>query len=180
MGLDGSRDKALAYDTLRERARERAAREEERVMYVAMTRARERLILSGGVQVAKWPPPGPASPPLAWLGPALLEEDLTRMATEEEPVIDVRWSTAAVRCSLNAPATVGRVLRTESLAPAGTGLPVAATPAPQRVAAATHDTPPVPRTLSYSALAAWKALRLPLLPRADSAPARGAGHRARG
>ncbi|HEV2785931.1 MAG TPA: UvrD-helicase domain-containing protein, partial [Solirubrobacteraceae bacterium] len=35
VGLDGTSEKALAYERLRDRARDRAAREEERVMYVA-------------------------------------------------------------------------------------------------------------------------------------------------
>ncbi|MDX6690391.1 MAG: ATP-dependent helicase/nuclease subunit [Solirubrobacteraceae bacterium] len=156
-GLDGSSDKALAYDRLRDRARERAAREEERVMYVAMTRARERLILSGGVTVAAWPNPGPAAPPLAWLGPALLGGDVSRLPVAQAPVADVVWDTAAVRCSLNAPQTIGAVLRAESLAPAGGELPVAPAPAPAPVAGEHEEAAPAPRTLSYSSLASWKA-----------------------
>ncbi len=157
VGLDGSREKALAYDRLRERLRERAAREEERVMYVAMTRARERLILSGGMSVSSWPTPGPAAAPLTWLGPALLGGDIGRLPTVEEPVADIVWDTAAVRCSLNTPQTVGRVLRAGSLAPAGAGLPPAIVAAPARVFAAPPERAPAPRALSYSALAAWKA-----------------------
>ena len=157
VGLDGASEKALAYERLRERARERAAREEERVMYVAMTRARERLILSGGVALASWPSAGPAAAPLAWLGPALLGGELARLPSQEQPVVDVRWGTAALRCSLNTRQTIGRVLRAQSLAPGAGDLPLATAPAPARAAPERQDAPPAPRTLSYSALAAWRA-----------------------
>jgi len=156
VGLDGSREKALSYDRLREHARERAAAEEQRVMYVALTRARERLILSGGVALVAWPKAGPAAPPLAWLGPALLG-DLARMPTFEQPEADVQWGTASLRCALNAPQTVGRVLRAGSLAPAGTSLPLAALPPRSPAAPQSSAPPPAAQALSYSALAAWRA-----------------------
>ncbi len=157
VGLDGSSEPALAYEALRERARGRAAREEERVMYVALTRARERLIVSGGVPLANWPAEGPKAPPLAWLGPALLGGDLRALPASGEPVADVAWDGARVRCSVNTPQTVGRVLREASLAPAGARLPVAAPPPPRPPAPEPAGAPPVSRTLSYSRLAAWKA-----------------------
>ncbi|HEY0346423.1 MAG TPA: UvrD-helicase domain-containing protein, partial [Solirubrobacteraceae bacterium] len=161
VGLDGSSEKALAFERLRDRARERDAREEERILYVAATRARERLILSGSAPLAAWPKEGPAAPPLAWLGPALMGDDLTRLPTAEEPVRDVVWSdgefTASLRCALNAPATVGRVLRAASLAPTGADAPVA--PPPPAVMPEPEPAAPAPavRTLSYSALANWRA-----------------------
>jgi ATP-dependent exoDNAse (exonuclease V) beta subunit len=175
VGLDGSSEKALAYERLRDRARERSAREEERVLYVAVTRARERLILSGGVTLEPWPREAAGAAPLSWLGPALMGDDLGRLPTVDEPLRDVVWSDgdhrAQVRCALNSPATVGRVLRRDSLAPAGATLPVA----PAQVPPSDESPPPAPapaaRTLSYSALAAWgacgyrfyltKVLRLP-------------------
>ncbi|MGI8731429.1 MAG: UvrD-helicase domain-containing protein, partial [Solirubrobacteraceae bacterium] len=159
VGLDGSSDKALAYERLRERAQQRSAREEDRVLYVAATRACERLILSGGVRLARWPKDEADAPPLSWLVPALLDGDLTRLPSEAEAVRDIEWAgahAARLRCSLNAPATIGRVLRARSLAPAGAKLPVAAAqpqlpPVPQA-----GGTPPVVRSLSYSSLAAWR------------------------
>ena len=197
VGLDGSSETALAYDRLRDRARERSAREEERVLYVAATRARERLILSGGVMLEPWPKEGAGAPPLSWLGPALLGGDLARLPTPEEPARDIVWSdgehTAQLRCELNTPATVGRVLRTASLAPAGATLPVAP-PQPSLPAQPPPRAPaPAPRTLSYSSLAAWercgyrfyltKLLRLPeerVLRVAAAAAAPGLDPRVRG
>jgi len=69
----------------------------------------------------------------------------------------VRWGTASVRCALNAPQTVGRVLRAGSLAPAGTSLPLAALPPRRPAAPDTPAPPPAAQALSYSALAAWRA-----------------------
>ena len=158
VGLDGTSEKALAYERLRDRARDRAAREEERVMYVAATRAQERLIVSGGVNVDNWPQEGPKSPPLAWLGPALLGGDLRALPGDDEPLQDVEIGDGAwVRAAVNRPATVGRVLRHESLAPAGASLPIARFPAPRPPAPEPAGGPAPVRTLSYSRLSAWKA-----------------------
>ena len=156
VGLDGTSEKALAYERLRDRARERAAAEERRVMYVAATRAQERLIISGGVSLASWPQEGPKAPPLAWLGPALLGGDLRALPTHDEPLAEIAWDGAWVRCALNAPATVGRVLRSASLAPAGARLPIALPPAPRLSQPEPASAPPAVRALSYSRLAAWK------------------------
>jgi ATP-dependent exoDNAse (exonuclease V) beta subunit len=161
VGLDGTSEPALAYERLRARARDRAAREEERVMYVALTRAQERLIVSGGVTVDKWPQEGPKSPPLAWLGAALLGGDLRALPDDDEPLQDVEIGPGGggrVRAALNRPATVGRVLRTASLAPAGAGLPIAAPPAPRLggIGVQPAGGPEPMRTLSYSRLSAWK------------------------
>ncbi len=161
VGLDGSSEPALAYERLRDRVRERSAREEDRVLYVALTRARERLILSGGVKLEPWPKDGPGTAPLAWLGPALLGGDLTRVPTVAEPRRDIEWSdftsTAFVRCALNSPGTIGAVLRPASLAPAGATLPIARAQPPSPAQPPPAAEPPRVRTLSYSRLAAWNA-----------------------
>lgn len=65
---------ALDYARLAEERREAQAREEDRILYVAMTRARERLLLSGAVDFSSWPRERPGAPPIAWLGPALAPE----------------------------------------------------------------------------------------------------------
>ncbi|MEA2151267.1 MAG: ATP-dependent helicase/nuclease subunit, partial [Solirubrobacteraceae bacterium] len=161
VGLDGTSDKALAFEPLRDRARARDAREEERILYVAATRARDRLVLSGGVPLTAWPKEGPSAPPLSWLGPALLGGDLGRLPTAAEPVAEITWHdggfAATLRCTLNAPDTVGRVLRASSLAPAGAGEPVATPPPPQPAAPQAAAPAPAVRTLSYSSLASWRA-----------------------
>ncbi len=65
---------ALEYAQLADERREAQAQEEDRIVYVAMTRARERLLLSGAVDFSSWPRERPGAPPIAWLGPALAPE----------------------------------------------------------------------------------------------------------
>ncbi len=70
----GRREPALAYDELGQEQRDAAGREERRLFYVAMTRARERLILSGAAKLDSWGGPGGGGAPIAWLGPALVAD----------------------------------------------------------------------------------------------------------
>ncbi|HKH79520.1 MAG TPA: ATP-dependent helicase [Solirubrobacteraceae bacterium] len=65
---------ALEYAQLARERREAQAREEDRIMYVAMTRARERLLLSGAADFASWPRERDGAAPIAWLGSALVPE----------------------------------------------------------------------------------------------------------
>ena len=48
--------------------------EEDRILYVAMTRAREMLLLSGAASFERWPEDAPGCPPIAWIAPALIED----------------------------------------------------------------------------------------------------------
>ena len=50
------------------------AEEERRLFYVAMTRARELLILSGGTDTTKWPAPRNGGPPIDWIVRALVDD----------------------------------------------------------------------------------------------------------
>jgi ATP-dependent exoDNAse (exonuclease V) beta subunit len=70
----GRRVAALAYDELGDEQRARSASEEQRLFYVAMTRARERLILSGAAKVEAWGANGGGGAPIGWLGPALVAD----------------------------------------------------------------------------------------------------------
>jgi ATP-dependent helicase/nuclease subunit A len=118
--LDGSPAVAtLDYDQLREQRLQAEAAEEQRILYVAMTRARERLLLSGALAFASWPQEAPGAPAIAWLGPAV-SRDLPRRVGEAalEPLQELRVGGGAgtrALCWLNAPSTLGRVLRLESL-----------------------------------------------------------------
>ena len=54
--LDGAEAIAgLDYEELCEERKRAQAEEEDRILYVAMTRARERLLLSGAVDFERWP-----------------------------------------------------------------------------------------------------------------------------
>ncbi len=75
LGVDDPEPRpALQYAELSAERREAQAEEEDRILYVAMTRARERLVLSGAVDFAAWPRDRPGAAPIAWLGPALAGE----------------------------------------------------------------------------------------------------------
>ncbi len=120
--LDGSPPVAcLRYEQLYEERRRSEAAEEERILYVGMTRARERLLLSGSCDFERWPSAnGSGGAPIVWLAPALVSELPALARTLERPVteLDVGGEGGArVLCWLNSPATVGEVLREESLHP---------------------------------------------------------------
>jgi ATP-dependent exoDNAse (exonuclease V) beta subunit len=119
---------ALDFERLRDRRQDAEAREEQRIFHVAMTRARERLLLSGAVNAQRWPTPRAGGPPIVWLGPALVS-DLAERLDPAEPLRDVVAEAgplrASVRLALNSRSTVGRVLREDGLAPS----PLARTPA---------------------------------------------------
>ncbi|HEV3228065.1 MAG TPA: UvrD-helicase domain-containing protein [Solirubrobacteraceae bacterium] len=169
----------LDYADLREERLAAEEEEEKRILYVAMTRARERLLLSGAADPERWPCDRRGTPPIGWLARALVP-DFPQPLSEESPRGDVAHRVgpfeARVRVSLNSPATVGRVLRLEhpvagqpESAPAGRagaaraqagveppGEPLQ--PSPSAAAAvpelATSARPRSPG-LSYSALAAY-------------------------
>ena len=67
----GRRESALDYRALGEERLAAESREERRLFYVAMTRARERLILSGAAKLDAWPAleNGGGGGPIAWIGP---------------------------------------------------------------------------------------------------------------
>ena len=66
----GKRELALHYRALGDEQAQADAREERRLFYVAMTRARERLVLSGAAKLDQWPADGGG--PIGWIGPAVL------------------------------------------------------------------------------------------------------------
>ena len=153
---------ALAYDELRAERRAAAAAEEERIVYVAMTRARERLILSGAARFASWPRDGAA--PISWLGPALVE-DLPALVATGEAGVHVVGGTGGVPVRLTLlrasaiDAVLGPPVAAREVPPAGPRDPAPgeqltlelAAPARTRVTLAV----PAP-TLSYSALADYE------------------------
>ncbi|HEX5146095.1 MAG TPA: 3'-5' exonuclease, partial [Conexibacter sp.] len=84
--LGGGRARpALAYRALVEQQKRAEADEEERLFYVAVTRAREQLILSGAVACDPWPDQKPGAPPLTWFGPAFVPDIHQRCAPDAEP-----------------------------------------------------------------------------------------------
>ncbi|HEY7075645.1 MAG TPA: UvrD-helicase domain-containing protein [Solirubrobacteraceae bacterium] len=128
-----------AWDRLADADASAEAEEERRLLYVAMTRAQERLIVSGGA----------GKGPMAWLAPALLggPPPAAPDAVVERP--------GRVRVRLNSPQTLGTVLPEAALSPRP---PVPAAPttalpaAPIAVPAAPPRARPAPQRISYSSL----------------------------
>ncbi len=143
----GGREPALAYTVLGEHARQRADEEERRLFYVALTRARERLILSGAARFGAWER---SSGPLSWLGPALCPEVASLLAAgggvgqggvRVTPVCEV--PVPPPRTAAGPPAPLP-----PPLSPAGPAPPEP----PSGPAAIVSRPPPPPPTLSYTSL----------------------------
>ncbi len=152
---------ALAYERLAAEEDRADSEEERRLLYVAMTRARERLILSGGADGERWPEPRPGGAPLDWIVRAIGGEPRALFAEGAERILERAWDgrVARVRCRLNAPATVGDVLAEAALAPdvrPRSGAPATALPKAPKVMPEPPLRPrPAQQRLSYSALQAY-------------------------
>jgi len=145
--LDGGRPHpAFAYRAIGE-ARARAdADEEARLFYVAMTRAREQLILSGGIATDPWPEWKAGCPPLTWIGPAFVGEIARLAAPDAEqpagvadvgPGLRVAWSVVRPATLPPAPAAADAA---DAAAPAAAPAPADAPGTP----AAPAGTPAAP------------------------------------
>jgi ATP-dependent helicase/nuclease subunit A len=73
----GERINVLAYNDLRAQEWELQMAEERRLFYVAMTRAQERLIISGAAKLTPWDEVNTAAP-IGWVGAALVPDLATR------------------------------------------------------------------------------------------------------
>ena len=173
----GRRESALDYKALGDERIAAEAREERRLFYVAMTRARERLILSGAAKLDAWPAleNGGGGGPVAWIGPAVEQlegVEVTFVRPEDVPPPVVLPAPVGGACRAGGTAPVSEAGRAGGTAPVsgawragGNGAaadePTAAgpvqspgepAPAPGIPAA---GAPPV-SALSYSSLAAYR------------------------
>jgi ATP-dependent exoDNAse (exonuclease V) beta subunit len=152
----GEAVKTLDYEELRAEQRDREREEEDRVFYVGLTRARERLLLSGVVDFADWPEEKRGTPPINWLGPALCEQ-LPELGRSGAGLSTVPAAGAApeLRLTLSAPVAYGAVLRRPAAPPspgrAGREQAPAATPRRAALAEAPRAAE-LPPTLSYTSL----------------------------
>ena len=149
--LESTSVDTLDYAQLLEERKRAKSAEEQRIFYVAMTRAQERLILSGAARFDSWP--GVESSAIAWLGPALVPDLPARAELGGRPAELIAGAAGVpVRLTLNTPDTLEAVL---APSPARVGDAIAAP-----VVADAH--PPQPSAqaslapLSYTALADYE------------------------
>ena len=165
-----------AWERLNAQELEAEAEEERRLFYVAMTRAKEHLILSGGTDVNRWPAPRPGGPPIDWIIPAIAGTTLQ----DDEQLITRHWDgrQARVLARLSTPdndtlpkAALTSRPRPRAAAPTTTlpAKPAFVPPQPLRAR-------PAQQRLSYSQLTDYAPLRLPLLPPARPRPRRHRRH----
>ena len=152
--LDGTSGRpALAYRAVGEERARDEAEEEARLFYVAMTRAREQLILSGAVGCESWPEARPGAAPMAWIAPAFVPEIARLAAPDAEAAGVVEQDGIEVAYAISRPDSLAAVLAVapaaapaEAAVPLEPIAPVAPEP-PSPVAPA----PPV-AALSYTSL----------------------------
>ncbi len=100
---------ALAYEQLRDERRLAQEEEEDRVLYVACTRAENRLLLSGSVAFERWPAARPGVAPIAWMAQALVPDAPTFAASGQLPTealtVDLGGG-LRVRCMFHSSSTV--------------------------------------------------------------------------
>ncbi|HEX5308841.1 MAG TPA: UvrD-helicase domain-containing protein [Solirubrobacteraceae bacterium] len=99
---------SLDYERLAQERRAAQQEEEDRILYVACTRARERLLLSGVASFERWPAPREGAAPIAWIAPALIPDLPSILSAERVPRAPFDVAPAeglSVRCVLNAAPT---------------------------------------------------------------------------
>ena len=155
----GRREPALHYKALGDERQQSEEAEERRLFYVAMTRARERLVLSGAARLESWPDNNGGTP-IGWIAQALVPDFAQRIGegrgvTERGVAFTlVREATedaAAVTRAVPAPAAA---VTPEAVAAASVAPRVS--PAPRAVPAGAPPAIEAPLTLSYSALAEYQ------------------------
>jgi RecB family exonuclease len=142
----GSAVPALAFERLAAGAAQDEDAEERRLFYVAMTRACDRLILSGTADPEKPAQPRPGGPPIDWILPALIG-----VAPHGEHVVHGAFDGRPTRvlARLVTPGTIPPEALTSR---AREGSPGTALPARPKVVPVPSAGRPAPQRLSYTAL----------------------------
>ncbi|HEY7630705.1 MAG TPA: UvrD-helicase domain-containing protein [Thermoleophilaceae bacterium] len=153
--MAGGKTKAMALEEIEEEQAQLAEQEERRVFYVAMTRAREHLIVSGAADTEKWPEPRRLGAPMDWIWRALAP-DLPVLGVDSESVRETAdGREVRVHCVVCAPPEVEVSLPREAWAPsvvlASNGSAPLGVQSPLLAAVESAGAPPLGR-LSYSSL----------------------------
>jgi ATP-dependent helicase/nuclease subunit A len=163
----------LDYTELSDERHAAEAAEEQRVYYVAMTRARERLILSGAGRFTNWPTPENCA--IGWLAPALVGDLADRLGGGGRAAETVSGKDGVpIRLTLCSAAVAEELLAGPR---PGATAPLAAAVAGALEVAPAPTTPGGDRRHSYTALAAYEACgyryylqRVLALPDVDAPP----------
>ena len=154
LGSDAVDTKAL--EQIKERQKEEAEAEERRIFYVACTRARERLLLSGATDMRSLPEPGALKEPMRWVWRAFAP-GWPDTGAEGEALDAYGGREVRVRCRTLAPDTLEALLPEADRRPAipvtEASQPVAAPP--ERATVAPAQAVHLSR-LSYSGLEGFK------------------------
>ncbi|HEX3519859.1 MAG TPA: UvrD-helicase domain-containing protein [Solirubrobacteraceae bacterium] len=163
--LDGGKGTpTLDYGQLAEARRRTEAEEEDRILYVAMTRARERLLLSASVDFQRWPEAKQGATTISWLGPAIWPE--IALLAQEAPTgaqeLPVGQAAAPVRVHFNTRAAIALAMRRDLPSPPPRAMDCGVEPHgphPRSEMAPAAPSPPLLKpagkriaTLSYSSL----------------------------
>jgi ATP-dependent exoDNAse (exonuclease V) beta subunit len=156
---DAQRVNALDYERLKAAERELELAEERRLFYVAMTRARERLIVSGAAKLDGWEE-GNRLAPIGWVGAAFVPDIAARATVAGAPELiteaGVRVSFVTVPEPVGGQAPDGDSSRAPA-PPAGGDLRREAIRAPQHGDVwAESETKPQIASLSYTALSTYE------------------------
>jgi ATP-dependent exoDNAse (exonuclease V) beta subunit len=156
---------SLSHEQLCEERKAEQEQEEDRILYVACTRAQERLLLSGSASFERWPTVRRGAAPIAWIAPALVG-DLSALLTADPPPkapFTIELGELELRCTLNAAPAGGP--------PATMALPASAEvtrPAPPEVSDAPATSPPcAPAEVARPAPAAAAGMPARTLPLGD-------------
>jgi ATP-dependent exoDNAse (exonuclease V) beta subunit len=160
--LSGESHAALHMEELIREQRERADEEEKRIFHVAFTRAREHLVVSGAVDLEKWPEPQPLGRPIDWIWRALSPGAKDALGSASPCVVDgVRVeilgpdAVAGGSCRGDIVPAVLAPLRSAAGAQTTSPSPPARSAAPSFASVRAPYSLPVSR-LSYSALESYK------------------------
>ncbi len=148
----GVRVNALDFEEIGDERKLAEEAEERRLFYVAMTRAQERLVLSGATRFEGWTATGAkGGGPVAWIAPAFVPELGARIA-EGGGVIDLDG--ARVRLTIVVPNREGEAFEGQFEPPDQAAGSTAPAPGPPAALPPRIEPAPV-STLSYTALEAY-------------------------
>ena len=170
---------ALGYDAIAAELAAAEAAEERRLLYVAATRAEERLILSGGDRHGEVAGAAPGRPAAGLARARAARRPARAVAAPARPARSSRCGDGGVAVRLVTPATLPPEARRAGAARRAAAAPGTALPGRAEGRPAGRRPQPAQRRLSYSSLQDYARCALPLLPRRACSACRASRRRRR-